>query len=153
MFVKSHDDVRRIYDSVDTIKRLSDRVVGIGPIGIGLDGILTWIPGAGLVYSVGASVLILLMGLRARMDLPTFLMAVTVLFVDNGISSVPVIGSAADLVFQGHLYAAKLVQNYIDKTHYVAASKREAHASGAHADHVAAMKAVKGKKRVVYLHP
>ena len=153
MFAKSHDDINRVYEQVGTIKRLSDRVVGLGPFGIGLDGILTWIPGAGLVYSIGASVIILIHGLRARMDLPTFLMAVGVLFVDNSVSSVPVVGSAADLFFQGHLYAAKLVQNYIDKTHYVAASKREAHASGAHADHVAAMKAMKGKKRVIYLHP
>ena len=32
MLAKSHEDVRKIYDSIETIKRLSDRIIGIGPI-------------------------------------------------------------------------------------------------------------------------
>ena len=43
----------------DRIRRLSDRVIGVGPWGLGLDGVLAWVPVAGTVYSVGAAGLLL----------------------------------------------------------------------------------------------
>lgn len=153
MFAKTHDDVRKIYESLDTVKRLSDRIIGIGPINIiGLDGILAWIPGAGTAYSVLAGLFILFQGLRARCDFVTLVAAALVLAMDSGISVfdgiIPVIpaGSIADTLFQGHLYAAHMIQKDIDKTMYV-----EGHRSGDHQANVDDMRATKGKKRIVYL--
>lgn len=34
----------RAWRSAESIKRLSDRLIGIGPIGLGLDGVLAWCP-------------------------------------------------------------------------------------------------------------
>ena len=49
----------------DRIRKLSDRVVGVGPWGIGLDGVLAWVPVAGIVYSLGAGGLLLYEGGKA----------------------------------------------------------------------------------------
>ena len=154
MLAKSHDEIRRIYDSIDVVKRLSDRIIGIGPINIiGLDGILAWIPIPGLdtVYSVLAGGFILIQGLRARADFVTLVAAGLALAVDAGLSVgdivVPIVGSAADTLFQGHLYAAHMIQKDIEKTLYVPGRYNVSE----HQDHVAEMRATKGKKRIVYL--
>jgi hypothetical protein len=49
----------RAWRSAETIKRLSDRLIGIGPFGIGFDGVLAWVPGAGLAYGLGAGGLLM----------------------------------------------------------------------------------------------
>ena len=52
---RSIRDIENIWSNVEGVKKLSDRALGIGPFGIGLDGLLTWIPVVGTVYSVGAA--------------------------------------------------------------------------------------------------
>lgn len=156
MFAKTHDEVRRIYGSVDTIKRLSDRIIGIGPINIiGLDGILAWFPGVAPVYSVLAGGFILIQGVRARCDATTLAAAFIALAVDSGISVfdnpiIPV-GSLIDTFFQGHLYAAHMIQKDIEKTLYIEGSASQAHRDGSHQDNVGEMRHTKGKKRLVYM--
>ncbi len=160
MRAKSHDDIRKIHDSLDTVKRLSDGIVRIGPLNLlGLDGILSWIPIPGLdeVYSVLSGLFILWQGVRARADFVTLVAAFIVLFIDGGVSlldGIPFLdffGSIADTLFQGQLYAAHMIQRDIDKTIYIQGSAAEAHRSGEHAQNVAEMRATKGKKRIVYL--
>ncbi|HEX7799434.1 MAG TPA: DUF4112 domain-containing protein [Asticcacaulis sp.] len=158
MRARTHEDILKIHDSVDTVKRLSDRIIGIGPINlIGLDGILSWVPvpGLDLAYSVLAGGFILVQGARARCDATTLVAAALVLAVDAGLSLgdtvIPVLGAAADTLFQGQLYAAHMIQRNIDKTHYVEGGEAEARRNGDHARHVADMRAMKGKTRVVYL--
>jgi hypothetical protein len=156
MFAKTHDEVRRIHESVDTVKRLSDRIIGIGPINIiGLDGILAWFPGVAPVYSVLAGGFILIQGVRARCDATTLAAAFIALAIDSGISVfdnpiIPV-GSLIDTFFQGHLYAAHMIQKDIEKTLYIEGSASEAHRDGSHQDNVGEMRHTKGKKRLVYL--
>ncbi len=154
MLAKSHDEIRRIYDSVETVKRLSDRIVGIGPINIiGLDGILSWFPAIGLPYSILASIFLLVQGARARVGAGTWLASALVLLANDlpeAFAAIPVIGEAGALVntlFQGHLYAAHMIQKDIDKTLYVAGR----HNAAEHQAHLAEMRATKGKKRIVYL--
>jgi hypothetical protein len=60
--------------------------------------------------------------------------------------------SVVDVLFPGHLMAAKALQKDIESTHWVEASEREARASGAHEGHVAEMRRKGGLRRVVYLH-
>jgi hypothetical protein len=50
--------------TAERVKRLSDRLVGIGPFGIGLDGVLAWVPVVGPLYSVAAGGLLLIHGVR-----------------------------------------------------------------------------------------
>ena len=160
MRAKSHDDIAKIHDSLTTVKRLSDGIVRIGPINvIGLDGILSWVPIPGVVdaYSLLTGVFIMWQAIRARVDTATLIAAFIVLFIDGSlgfaeiIPVVGILGSAADTLFQGQLYASHMIQKNIEKTLYVAGSASDAHRSGEHAEHLAEMRATKGKRRVAYL--
>ena len=103
--------------NAERIKRLSDRLVGIGPIGIGLDGILAWVPGANLIYSVGAGGLLIVEALGAKASAATLLRMATYLAVDSATSEVPIIGWAMDTLFPGHLMAARALQKDIEARH------------------------------------
>jgi hypothetical protein len=155
---RSIADIEKIWSNVEGVKKLSDRAVGIGPFGIGLDGLLTWVPVVGTVYSVGAAFWLLAQGIQARVRPATLLRMVSYLGLDTATSvagEVPLVGLAGDAIdflFPGHLMAAKALQNDIETTHWVEANEREARASGAHEDHVADMRRNPKLRRIVYLH-
>jgi ABC-type hemin transport system ATPase subunit len=145
-------DIEKIWSGVEGVKKLSDRVVGIGPFGVGLDGLLTWIPGVGLAYSVGAGAYLLVQGMRAKASPPTLARMLAYLVLDSATTELFLVGDVVDFFFPGHLMAAKALQAEIERTHWVEASEREARASGEHARHVERMRADPKLKRVVYLH-
>ena len=105
------------WKSAEAIKTISDRVIGIGPFGVGLDGLLTWVPVAGTVYSVGGALFLMFEALRAGAGIGTILRMLTYLVVDSGASTVPVLGSAVDFLWQGHLMAATALQKDIEDRH------------------------------------
>jgi hypothetical protein len=150
MAVRTFRDIEKVWSNVEGIKKLSDRVVGFGPFGIGLDGLLTWVPGVGLVYTIGAAGMLFVNAFRARASAGTMARMGAYLAFDALTTEAFLIGSAVDFFFPGHLMAAKALQKEIETTHWVEASEREARASGDHARHVAAMKAER-KRRLVYL--
>ena len=115
----SRERAHRSWQSAERIKRLSDRVVGVGPFGIGLDGLLTWIPGAGGLYSVGAASLLLYGAFGAKASGLTLAKMLAFLAVDAATSEVPLIGDAIDMLFPGHLLAAKALQKDIEARHGV----------------------------------
>lgn len=115
----SREHAHSAYRSAETLKKLSDRVIGFGPFGIGLDGILTWIPGAGIVYSVGAGAYLLLQAFRGGAGALTMLRMLAYLVVDTATSEVPIVGDAIDLLFPGHLLAATALQKDIEGRHGV----------------------------------
>jgi len=59
-------ELRSIRDSVSLVGRLSDSIVRIGPFSLGVDGVLSWIPAVGELYSAGAGLFILAQGARAQ---------------------------------------------------------------------------------------
>jgi hypothetical protein len=101
----------------EQIKRLSDRVVGVGPIGVGLDGMLSWVPGANTVYSVAAGGFLIAAAIRAKAGPATLGKMAAYLVADSATSTVPVIGWTIDLLFPGHLMAAKELQKDIEARH------------------------------------
>jgi hypothetical protein len=105
------------WKSAEAIKTISDRVIGIGPFGVGLDGLLTWVPVAGTLYSVGGALFLMFEALRAGAGLGTILRMASYLLVDSGASAVPVLGSAVDFLWQGHLMAATALQKDIEDRH------------------------------------
>ncbi len=107
----------RIWRSVNMIKKLSDRVVGVGPFGIGMDGVLTWIPGAGILYSLGAGGFLVVQAFRAEASGLTIGRMLAYLAVDAVFSEIPLIGDAADLLFPAHLMAATALQKDIEDRH------------------------------------
>ena len=153
---RSVADIEKIWSNVEGVKKLSDRAVGFGPFGIGLDGLLTWIPVLGTVYSVGAAAWLLIQGVQARATPATLLRMMTYLGLDTATTAVgeviPFAPDVVDLLFPGHLMAAKALQKDIESTHWVEANAREARASGAHEDHVADMRRNPKLRRIVYLH-
>ena len=101
----------------ETIKRLSDRLIGIGPFGIGLDGVLAWVPGVGLAYGLGAGGFLIFHALQAGASGPTLARMAAYLAADNLSDTVPVLGWAVDTLFPGHLLAAKALQKDIESKH------------------------------------
>ena len=151
-------DIEKIWTHVEGVKKLSDRAVGIGPFGIGLDGLLTWVPVVGTVYSVGAAGWLLVQAARAKASPGTVARMLGYLGLDSVttvIGEVPFLDfvpSVVDVLFPGHLLAAKALQKDIETTHWVEASEREARASGEHERHLTEMRRKGGLRRIVYLH-
>ena len=59
-------DIEKIWTNVEGMKKLSDKVIGIGPFGIGLDGLLTWVPVVGTAYTLGAAGWLLVQAARVK---------------------------------------------------------------------------------------
>lgn len=148
---RSIGDIEKIRSNVEGIKKLSDRIIGVGPIGIGLDGVLAWIPGVGLAYGLGAGALLMALGVRAKASKATLARMAAYLVADNASDAVPILGWAVDTVFPGHLLAARALLKDIESTHWVEANEADARACGEHERYVAAMRADPRKRRIVYL--
>lgn len=101
----------------ERIRKLSDNLIGIGPWGLGIDGVLAWVPVAGTVYSVGAAGLLLLEAIQAGASRATLLKMAAYLGVDSLSSGVPVLGWAVDTLFTGHAFAARALQKDIERRH------------------------------------
>lgn len=107
----------RAWRSAQTIKRLSDRLIGVGPVGLGLDGVLAWVPGVGLAYGLGAGALLMVHAFHAKATPATLVRMAAYLAADNLSDTVPVLGWAVDTLFPGHLMAAKALQKDIEVRH------------------------------------
>ena len=114
---RSVADIEKIWSNVEGVKKLSDRAVGIGPFGVGLDGLLTWIPVVGTVYSVGAAAWLLVQASRARATPSTLFRMVSYLGLDSATTAVgeviPFAPDVVDFFFPGHLLAAGALQKDI----------------------------------------
>lgn len=101
----------------ERIRVLSDRMIGVGPFGIGIDGVLAWVPVAGTAYSVGAAALLFAEAIQAGASKATLLKMSMFLGLDTVSSSVPIAGWAVDTLFPGHALAAKALQKDIERRH------------------------------------
>ena len=153
---RSIRDIEKIWSNVEGVRKLSDRAVGIGPFGVGLDGLLTWVPVVGTAYSVGAAGWLLIQAMQARATPSTVARMLAYLGLDSATTAVgevvPFAPDVLDFFFQGHALAARALQKDIESTHWVEASEREARASGDHERHLTDMRADRTKRRIVYLH-
>jgi len=114
---QDRDRAHRAWRRAERIKLLSDRVVGVGPWGIGVDGVLAWVPVAGTVYSVGAAAVLLNEAVQAGASRPTLVRMAAYLGLDSVASGVPLIGWALDTLFTGHAFAASALQKDIERRH------------------------------------
>ena len=108
------DRAHRAWRNAERIKKLSDELVKIGPWGIGLDGVLAWVPLAGSVYSVGSGALLLYEGLKAGAAPWTLTRMAGYMLVNSALSEVPVIGWAMDTLFRAQLMAANALQKDVE---------------------------------------
>lgn len=151
IFAKSHLDLHNIRNNVERVKKLSDNVVGVGPLGVGLDGLLTWIPGAGELYSLGAGGLIIMDAVRARSAPMIVIQIVAIILIDTVAGSLPVAGKVADVLFTGHKWSADMLINHMDDTIYFEGSRKEVQGTAEYRDLLARIQAGKEKRRVVFL--
>src|ERR1700761_2586318 len=103
----------RAWRNAQRIKHLSDELIRIGPWGLGLDGVLAWVPAANTIYSVGAGALLLFEALRAGAAPWTMTRMVAYLLVNTATTEVPIIGWTIDTLFRGHFMAATALQKDI----------------------------------------
>jgi hypothetical protein len=107
----------RAWKSAETIKGLSDRLIGVGPFGLGLDGVLSWVPVVGPLYSIGAGGLLLMHGMSGGASPFTLMRMLAYVAMDTATDTVPIAGSVVDMLFPGHLMAAKALQKDIEARH------------------------------------
>lgn len=161
MIARSIKDLEKIWTQLDRSKWLTDSVIKFGPFGIGLNGLTALATSSIPILGIGAFELftlvvaayLLMQAVRSRASAGTILLVMFVLGLDaffDLLDVIPFLGGAIDAVFRGPLVAARILQKSIENTHWVEGAEHEARASGAHARHVAEMRAQR-KRRLVYL--
>jgi hypothetical protein len=130
MRARSHQHLDDIRTSVERTRKLSDKIVGVGPFSIGIDGVLGWIPVVGLFYSVAAGGFLLLQGIRARVSGGTLAKMTGLLLADSAtdLVPIPVAPGVADMLFTAHKWAADALLKGMDDTVYYPGAKHEAKA-------------------------
>ena len=119
------DEIARIRASIEKIGGLSDNIVKLGRFGIGLDGLLAWVPAIGTLYSLGAGGFLLLQGWRARLPVSTLATGVALLSARSvvtalGESFLPFLPVELVVdVFRAHKWTADLMLRAIDAARYV----------------------------------
>ncbi len=157
MFARSHADLHNVRQGVGKLKNLSDRLIGVGPFGIGLDGVLSFVPVAGVVYSAVAAGLLLMHGVRARASMETLahmgvlLVIDTLLDVPGALPGVGVASGIADTLFTGHKWSANLLLKHMDDTIYLEGTRAQAKGRPDYAELMANIRAGREKRRIVFL--
>jgi len=128
-------EISKIRSAIERVGSLSDNVIGVGPLKIGLDGILAWVPGVGTIYSLGAAGLLVVQGMRARVPAGAMLQILTLLGIRTLVTTS---GEAAALLtmlpitipaelavdfFRAHKWSADILLKAIDNTVYVEGRK------------------------------
>lgn len=108
-------ELRAIRDSVALVGRLSDSLVRLGPFSLGIDGVLSWVPGLGDVYSTVAGGFIIVQGARAGVSTPVLGGAAMLLGLRTVVGAVPIAGSAFADFFTAHKWAAAMIVRAIDE--------------------------------------
>ena len=119
----SQPDLLAIRASVDRMGRLSDNIFRIGPWSIGLDGVLSWIPAVGELYSAGAAIFLIGQGLRAGVDIGTLVVCGALMAGRTVITAVPFVGPVVSDVLTMHKWSAKLIVAAIDRKLAAGASR------------------------------
>ena len=97
------------------VGRLSDSLVQIGPFSLGLDGVLSWVPGLGDLYSTLAGGFIVVQGARAGVSGAVLGGAALLIGCRTVVGAVPIAGSAFADFFTAHKWAAAMIVRAIDE--------------------------------------
>jgi hypothetical protein len=108
-------DLHAIRRSVDLVGRLSDGLIRLGPFGLGVDGVLDWIPGLGEAYSLAAGAFIVGQGVRAGVPAGTLAIAAVLMVGRTAITAVPLAGPLAADLLTSHRFAARMICTAIDR--------------------------------------
>jgi hypothetical protein len=159
MLAKTQSDIDKLRAGIERVGRLSDNIVKLGPFGVGVGGVLAWVPVLGPLYSFGAGLVLLGLGVRARAPLsalaPAFVILAartlgeSVVDVAGAIPFLSIPGDVAIDLFRAHKWSADMLIKAIDDTRYVEGRR---HASNpAYAEARAAVRSRAERRRVVVL--
>lgn len=149
IFARNAIEVHNARGAIERIGRLSDNLIGIGPVGVGLDGLLTWIPIVGAVYSLAAGAALVGLGVRAKAPITALLQVAAIVLVRSGVGEVPLAGQVVVDLFRGHKWAADLLVRAIDQTLYVEAPNDPAHPE--FIETADAVRSGRERRRIVFL--
>jgi len=150
------EDIARLRAAIERVGRLSDGLFRLGPLRIGVDGVLAWIPFApvGAIYSLAAGLYLLVQGYRAYaparvLAAAAALIGLRTLVTVVGEESLPLLASelAVDL-FRAHKWSADLLIRAVDDTHYVEGPNDRSNPRFAGAGEA---QAARGRRRRVFL--
>lgn len=155
---RSVDEVNDIRRSIERIGKISDNVVGVGPFGIGLEGILEFVPFVGELYSLGAGSMLILHGIRVRAGFFKLVWGTFLILLRTAIGALDdlpllallppgIIGNITAGFFRAHRMVATMLVNEIDNTLYVDGHRRDPE----NADIVASLRSGAERRRVVFL--
>jgi hypothetical protein len=95
--------------------KLSDGWLRLGPWGIGLDGVLSWIPGMGEIFGTVAASYLLIQGLRARVPLTTLALAAVLMGGRTVFTVAPFVGPLVADLLPLHRWSADWIAGAIDR--------------------------------------
>ena len=151
-------DINNLRAGIERVSKLTDNIVGVGPLGIGVGGILAWVPVIGPIYSVGAGLVLLATGLRARVPASVLLSSLVLMGLRTSaemfgdLMPLPPITIASDLgfdLFRAHKWSADMMLKAIDNTHYV--EGRHHRDNPAYGEVQARIRSGEERRRVVFL--
>ena len=103
----------RAWIRAEQIKRIADRLIGVGPFSIGLDGLLAPVPIAGTAFSLVAGAWLIIEGVKAGASRFTLARMTFYVGFRTLASVVPLEGWLVDVLFRGHMLAANALQRDI----------------------------------------
>src|ERR1700722_7817393 len=103
----------RAWITAERIKRVADRLIGLGPFSIGLDGLLAPVPIAGTLFCAGAGAWLIAEGLKAGASPYTLARMVLYIAIRTISSVIPIEGWFVDVFFRAHMMAANALQHDI----------------------------------------
>src|SRR5260221_12072661 len=106
-------DAHRVWLTAERIKLVSDRLVALGPFGVGLDGLLAFVPVAGGLYSLVAGGWLIMEAVRVKAHPWTLTRMAAYIGFNTVSAEVPIIGQTFDFFFRGQLLAATALQTDI----------------------------------------
>jgi hypothetical protein len=113
--IRTDAELTSIRNSVNLVGRLSDNLVKLGPLSLGVDGVLSWIPAVGEIYSFGAGAFILVQGARAGVPATVLARAGLILGARTLGDVVPLAGPLFADLFTAHKWAAGMIVEAIDR--------------------------------------
>ncbi len=109
------EEAHRIWLTAEKIKHVADRLVGLGPFSVGLDGLLAPVPLAGTLFSLAAGAWLVREGFRAQASAATLARMSFYVGFRTVASIVPIEGWLVDILFRGHMMAARALQKDIER--------------------------------------
>jgi hypothetical protein len=102
---------------IHRIARLMDEAIRIGPIGIGLDGIIGLVPGIGDL--IGALISFYIVYRASAEGAPRSLIAIMMsnIAIDTTVGVIPVVGDAFDFMWKSNMKNVRLYDEWLDGRH------------------------------------